>query len=162
MNAAGLVALILRSWQATASILLVDDDPNVEATVAAVLRNEGYSVVSCSNLAVARDALRQQRFNLVISEQAFDEPGDGLGLLRDAKRHSQSASIVLTSYGSEHAENVAREMGIHHYLRKPCSIDLLRRTVRDALDEAQPPGERRIVEEARGEHRATEADRNGN
>lgn len=119
--------------------------------MAAVLRSEGYTVVSCSNLAVARDALNQQHFDLVISEQAFDEPGDGLELMVNAQRRSQSAAIVLTSYGSEHAENVAREMGIRHYLHKPCSIELLRRTVRTALEELQPPGERRTIEEARGE-----------
>jgi DNA-binding NtrC family response regulator len=144
-----------------ASILLVDDDPNVEATVAAVLRTEGYEVVSRSNLALAKKELQQRTFDLVISEQAFDEPGDGLALMAEAHRQSGSGSIVLTGYGSEQAENVARERGIHHYLRKPCSIELLRRTVREAIDEASAPRERRVSEEARGASWPSEVDQNG-
>jgi DNA-binding response OmpR family regulator len=145
-----------------ASILLVDDDPNVEETITAVLRNEGYVVTSHSNLAAALDELGEKRFDLVISEQAFEEPADGLALLVEAQRRSQSGAIVLTSYGSEHAENVAREMGLHHYLRKPCSIELLRHTVQGALEEARPPGQRRISEDARGGLRPTEIEPEGN
>ena len=145
-----------------ASILLVDDDPNVEATCAALLRTEGYEVVSCSKLALAREQLRKRRFDLVIAEQAFDEPGDGLQLLVDAQRSGRSGSIVLTSYGSEHAEGLAQEMGIRHYLSKPCSIDLLRHTVRQALAEALPPGERRVSEDALGAPRPTPMERAGN
>lgn len=140
------------------SILLVDDAPNVEATVAAVLRNDGFDVTTAVNPTAARMAMQGHPFDLVISEQAFDEPGDGLALLQLARQRDRSGTIVLTGYGSEHAENMARDSGIHHYLRKPCSIEILKKMVRQAIAEAQGDGPRRVVEEARSpEGRPAEA-----
>ena len=61
-------------------ILIVDDEELVSGTYQDFLRLEGYSVEVADSVAVAREKLREQRFDLVITDYKMPRE-DGLDLI---------------------------------------------------------------------------------
>jgi len=102
-----------------ASILIVEDEPQQRQLVAEILRAEGFQVCEAKSHQAAICALKQQTFNLVISDLNLGD-GDGLKLLFEASRQQpQAGTILVTAYGSiEHAVG-AIHAGIDDYLSKP-------------------------------------------
>jgi CheY-like chemotaxis protein len=110
-------------------ILLVDDDPAATRLYRAMLVHEGHEVVT---LAAGVDAVEQatrERFDVVITD--FNMPGIKgdvtLSLLR--ARLPDLPVVILTSEPSPSLEKRARDAGAAAFLRKPCTAELLTRTV---------------------------------
>ncbi len=128
----------------SAAILVVDDEPDLRTLYELTLLREGYEVVSAADVAEARDALAQRRFDMLITDMRLPD-GLGLDLLKEllaAQRPEKS--IVITAYGSAENAVEALKSGAFDYLTKPVDLKQLRSAVRSALqsarNNAQPPG----------------------
>jgi len=110
-------------------ILLVDDDPAAVRLYRAMLVQEGHEVVVCDSGVDAVEAAGRDQFDLVITD--FNMPGIKgdvtLSLIR--ARFPDLPVVILTSEPSPTVERRARDAGAAAFLRKPCSADLLARTV---------------------------------
>src|SRR5688572_29579249 len=86
--------------QGRGRILVVDDQRNMRATTAMLLRAEGYSVLEAGSGDEALTALATHPLDLLLTDLKM-EPLDGLTLLKrglDVSPHLQV--IVMTAYGS--------------------------------------------------------------
>ncbi|GGH53559.1 sigma-54-dependent Fis family transcriptional regulator [Comamonas phosphati] len=117
----------------SASILVVDDEPDLRTLYELSLLREGYRVETAACVQEARELLRSCRFDVVISDMRLP---DGMGLeilqeLREQRRRERC--IVITAYGS--AENAvgALRAGAFDYLTKPVDLKQFRQVVASAI-----------------------------
>ena len=115
-------------------VLFVDDEQNVLDGLKRTLRplREEWTVAFANGGRKALELLGTPGFDAVITDMRM--PGmDGLTLLRQvAERHPTLLRVVLS--GQSEMEGLAKSAGAtHHYLAKPCSLDVLRSTVNRAF-----------------------------
>ncbi|MFL5318504.1 MAG: sigma-54-dependent transcriptional regulator [Myxococcaceae bacterium] len=97
----------------------MDDQRNMRATTAMLLRAEGYSVSEAASGDEALHLLGQAPVDLMLTDLKM-EPMDGLTLLRRALEVSpQTQIIVMTAYGSIESAVEAMRRGAYDYVTKP-------------------------------------------
>nr|MBA3641501.1 response regulator [Acidobacteriota bacterium] len=69
----------------TARVLVVDDEPSMRQMLSFALRREGYDVTTADDGRTALEALRDGRFDLVVTDVRMPEVS-GVDLLREAKQ----------------------------------------------------------------------------
>jgi DNA-binding response OmpR family regulator len=120
------------------TILLAEDDANLRAMLAIVLRREGHRIVELRNGGELREQLdalyrRDQPAPeglMIISDLRMPE-ADGLSLMRAvAERGHHPPFIILTAFGSAEVHAAARALGALGVLDKPFDFDELRHEVR--------------------------------
>jgi len=117
-----------------ARILVVDDQRNMRATTALVLRQEGYRVEEAESGEQALARLLAEPFDVVLTDLRM-EPLDGLAVMRGALDVSPSTQvIVMTGYGTVESAVQAMQAGAHDYLSKPFKEGELLVRVQRALE----------------------------
>ncbi|MHB1425290.1 MAG: hybrid sensor histidine kinase/response regulator [Gemmataceae bacterium] len=115
------------------SVLLVDDEDDVAHTVSNILLRENYEVVVARSAAAALSALSKRAYDVVMLELSF-AGSDGLRLLAEIRRQSPTTCcIVLTGFASVESAVAALRRGAYDYLVKPCVIEDLKQTIRQAI-----------------------------
>ena len=125
------------SLQAPARILIIDDEPDLRTLYELTLLRQGYQVEAAGDLQQAREILKTQRFDAVITDMRLPD-GLGLELLRDlASQHRPERCVVITAHGS--AENAVESLkaGAFDYLTKPVDLKQFRTVVASALQGTQ-------------------------
>ena len=127
------------------SVLVVDDDPYILQTVAAILNEEGYAVDTAhSALEAARTAARTHPEVVLLDIRM---PGlDGVRFAQELRARDQTPKIlVMTAYN---ARKLAREIGADGFVDKPFELrDLVGAVERDCGSPSPAPGTRpRAVE----------------
>ncbi|MBI5556138.1 MAG: sigma 54-interacting transcriptional regulator [Deltaproteobacteria bacterium] len=119
----------------TGSILLVDDDKMVLATLERYLASMGYPFVSVTEGQKAIELLNSEHFDIVISDIQMPRP-DGIQLLRHIKKeHAGIDVILMTGYSQAYTfTDVIRE-GATDYLEKPFTGDAVRAKIFRILKE---------------------------
>ena len=99
-----------------ASILCVDDDPDVVALKKQILESAGHKVTACLSTEQAVHALSDQTFDAVVTDWRL---GDGLGreVVQSAKAHASVPVIVVSGFVTEAFQ--AAEPLADLYLEKP-------------------------------------------
>ena len=135
-----------------AHLLLVDDDHNTLASLSRAFRLAGHEATVCDNAARAIDLLRDDSFDLILSDVVM--PGkSGLELLADLKKAGVKTPIVLIS-GQANIEMAvkATKLGALDFLEKPLSTDKLLVTVENALRLSRLEDENRELRHRLGKH----------
>jgi len=129
-------------------VLLVDDDEFALWGMAKVLGGEGYQVVTAASGSEALELLKQDSFDLVLTDLKM--PGvDGLEVLRQAKEIApQAIVLILTGYASLESAIEALREGAYDYLVKPCSGDELKLKIERGLERVRLAEERQRAEKA--------------
>jgi len=110
-------------------ILVVDDQAEVRRLVKLVLVRKGYAVAEAANGRIALQCLRDEPFDLVITDVQMPEV-DGITLLEQCVAlYPQVDVVVLTAYGSIQNAVDAMKRGAIDYLTKPFEIADLERKV---------------------------------
>lgn len=117
-----------------AHLLILDDDPGIRDTLAAILRHDGYAVRTAGQLDDALAVLGAVSCDLILADLhcAGDDGRDLLAELRDIAPHA--IIIVLTSYATLDTALHALRAGAYAYLSKPTDIEELRLTVVRGLE----------------------------
>lgn len=104
------------------SILVIEDDPDISALVAANLRDEGYAVETAADGAAGLAELTTAAYDAVILDLML--PGmDGLEVCRRLRTLPHYTPIIIISSKSAEAQRiVGLEMGADDYLCKPFSV----------------------------------------
>ncbi len=101
------------------SLLLVDDDRHVLASMADWLRDLGYATDTATNLAEGIAAVDRKHYDLVLADIHLGEE-DGFNLLTYCrKNHPAAAVIMITGYGTVEAAVEAIRLGAFDFLTKP-------------------------------------------
>ena len=129
-------------------VLVVDDDPFALRSIAKVLEGGRYQVMTAINGSEALDLLRQDSFDLVLTDLKMPEV-DGLEVLRQAREIApQAVVLILTGYASVESAIEALREGAYDYLVKPYSADELRLKIERGLERVRLTEERQRAEEA--------------
>ncbi len=130
------------------TVLIVDDEKNIRATVARGLRLEGYRTEEAENGREALTSLDDGGIDLVLLDVQMPEM-DGLALLSAMReRGSRVPAIVLTAHGSIERAVAAVKLGAYDFIEKPPSIERILLAVANALDRDRLVREnRRLTEE---------------
>jgi len=129
------------------NVLVVDDDEFALRGIARALGGESYQVVTATSGSEALDLLKQDSFDLVLTDLKM--PGvDGLDILRQARELvPQAMVLILTGYASVDSAIEALREGAYDYLVKPCSGDELKLKIERGLERVRLAEERQRAEE---------------
>lgn len=116
-----------------ASILVVDDEPDLRTLYELTLLREGYRVETASSMQEARQQLKDLRFDAVITDMRLPD-GFGMELLRDLRdQQRRERCVVMTAYGSAENAVEALRSGAFDYLTKPVDLKQFRSVVASAV-----------------------------
>jgi DNA-binding response OmpR family regulator len=136
---------------ATKTVLLVDDEATLVATLRYNLEREGYRVVTAADGDKALTVARQERPDLVLLDLMLPVI-DGLEVCRILRRETSVPILMLTARAGEVDKVVGLELGADDYVTKPFSTRellarvraLLRRTTSASDEEVIVSGDLRI------------------
>jgi len=115
-------------------ILVVDDQRNMRATTALLLRDYGYTVTEASSGEEALGVLASSGVDLMLTDLKMT-PMDGLTLLKKALEASPRLQVVMmTAFGSVETAVEAMRQGAYDYVQKPFKDGELRYRVERALE----------------------------
>jgi CheY-like chemotaxis protein len=119
------------------SILLIDDDSLVLATLLRLLERAGYAVQAFQKTAAAIQASMMEEFDLVITDIRMPEI-DGIQAIRyirevrQKNNWQQAPEIFITGYAQDY-EPSARALHPHAFIHKPFDSGEVREVVRKAF-----------------------------
>ena len=108
-------------------VLIVDDDPDFQEIVRAILGRAGYSVVSAFSEREGLDMARREKPHLILLDIIMETSTDGFEFCREARRDPQIKHTPILGISA-----IEKVIGVHHspdsdpglfpvdgYLRKP-------------------------------------------
>lgn len=120
-----------------ATILVVDDEPLVRATLKTVLTRAGHDVVFCENGREALEAFTDWQVDVVLSDVRMPQ-GDGAWLLREIRKISAVLPVFLMTGLAEDPRLDGVVFGAHtRLLTKPLDLRGLLATLAE-LDTDEP------------------------
>jgi DNA-binding NtrC family response regulator len=127
--------------QASAHLLIVDDDPVTLDLLKEVLSKEGYDVVTALSGEEAIGRGSDRVFDIVITDVRMGET-NGMEVLRSFKKLApETTVIVITAFGSIETAIEAIREGAFDYISKPFKLEEIKFTLRRALEQ------RRLLQE---------------
>ena len=115
------------------NILVVENEVGMRATLCAILEDAGYKVSGLDKGAEALEMIRNQPFNVVITDIRLPDI-NGMEILELAKEIDPDvAVIVMTGYASLETAVEAVNEGAYAYFVKPANVDEIKTTIINAL-----------------------------
>ena len=123
----------------TGTILVVDDERSMREFLSIMSKKEGHDVVVADCGRAAVKILERRPVDLLISDIKMPDMS-GVDVLRRAKEIRQDiVGIMITAFKSTESAVEALRLGAHDYLEKPFDNELLKKKVRDALEQRRVP-----------------------
>jgi DNA-binding response OmpR family regulator len=135
-----------------ATVLVVDDDPDIRLLTKLNLERDGYTIVTASNGEEALDAVRVAPPDLIVLDVMM--PGvDGWAVLEQLKSAldkpvTEIPVILVTALGAPMDRVKGGIEGAVRYLTKPMDLEALRSAVAEALAKPEPPQRRKAQHHA--------------
>ena len=126
-----------------ATILVVDDEPELCRALSKLLTRNGYEVLTAGNGEDALKILRQQTVHLVLSDLQMPRMG-GLDLLKAAQVIAPDVEfVIITGHGTIETAVDAMKTGAYDFVEKPFSTSTTLKVVRKALEKQRLIAENR-------------------
>ena len=128
----------------SATVLCVDDEPNILSSLRRLLRPLQVNIVLANSGAEGLEAMQRQPADLVISDMRMPEMDGATFLTEIARRWPETVRILLTGYADLGSTIKAINEGhIFRYISKPWEENDVRITVQRALERKALLAERR-------------------
>src|SRR5215467_11582900 len=119
---------------AESRLLIVDDERLHLKALCDTLQDEGYSVNGFSSAKEALQALREEEFDVLLTDLMMPEM-DGISLLRAALEIDKAlVGIVMTGQGTIPTAVEAMKMGALDYVLKPFKLSVVLPVIGKALN----------------------------
>jgi two-component system KDP operon response regulator KdpE len=118
--------------ESRATILVVEDEPEIRRLLRSVLGAEGHKVVESATARRGSIDAATHKPDLVIIDLGLPD-GDGIGVIRAVRKWSPTPILVLSARVQERAKIEALDAGADDYVTKPFSVGELLARVRVAL-----------------------------
>ena len=117
-----------------ASVLIVDDEPNIRRMLGALLREQGYTTNEAGDGVAAIKKMAEVEADVILLDLAL--PGvTGLELLDKLHERWPLAPIIMMSGRASLSDAVqATKRGAFHFIEKPLTPEAVLLTIRGALD----------------------------
>lgn len=114
-------------------VLVVDDDDALRLLLEDILTREGFDVVTAADGQIAIELLREQTFDLVLSDIVMPNVS-GYGLLTFLNQNLPSTHVImLTAYSELNLAVECKELGADDFIGKPFMRGDLLNTIRQVL-----------------------------
>ena len=129
------------------SVLVVDDEAGVRASLSAILGDEGYAVEAVGSGEEALAALESRRYDVVLLDVWL--PGaDGLEVLRRIREtDAELPVVVISGHGTIETAVKAVRLGAQDFVEKPLSLEKTLVAVRNALQRRRLESEVRVLKQ---------------
>jgi two-component system response regulator PilR (NtrC family) len=131
----------------SATVLLVDDEPDILELLELALRKMGLEADRAGNVREALAKLAARRYDLCLTDMRMPD-GDGLQIVQHIMQNNLDIPVaVITAHGNMENAIIALKAGAFDYLAKPVSLDQLRALVKSALKlpQAGPTGDKTLL-----------------
>lgn len=119
-------------------LLLVDDEAGFVEVMKKRLSRRNIRVTAALNGTEAIRVLRRNDFDVAVLDLKMEDM-DGIEVLKIFRKMAPEMPVImLTGHGSEVAAEEGITLGASGYLTKPCSLDDLLETIREAAEQAGP------------------------
>jgi two-component system nitrogen regulation response regulator NtrX len=126
-----------------ASVLIVDDEPNIRRMVGALLGAEGYEVHEAADARSGLDKASETDPDLVLLDLMMPNPTDGLVLLEQLRERIPDLPVVMMSGRAGLGDAVkATRLGAVNFLEKPLTPEGVLLAISGALELRQARRER--------------------
>src|SRR4051812_14556805 len=111
------------------NILVVDDEKTQRETLAQILRDQSFQVVTAPDATSAFQILSQTTFDIILTD--FRMPGgSGIDVAKKAAELCpESVTLIMTAYADVQSVIEAMRAGVVDYLLKPLNVDSLLRKI---------------------------------
>jgi len=117
-------------------LLLVDDEAGFVEVMKKRLSRRNIQVTAALSGTEGIQVLRRNEFDVAVLDLKMEDM-DGIEVLKIFRKMAPDMPVImLTGHGSEVAAEEGITLGASNYLTKPCSLDDLLETIREAADEA--------------------------
>ena len=134
-----------------ASVLIVDDEPNIRRMVGALLAAEGYAVREAPDGAGAVSAATEAEPDVVLLDLMMPGDVDGMAALGKLRERLPEVPVVMMSGRAGLSDAVkATKLGAFHFLEKPLTPESVLLTLSSALALRRARSEARTLREDLG------------
>lgn len=114
--------------------LLVDDDSLIRSSLSLIFMSKGCFLLAKETAEQGLEAAKKDRFDIIISD--FKLPGmNGLEFFtKVAKIQPNTVNILISGQGGNGMASKAAEAGIHHFIKKPFSLETLTNTLAPLIE----------------------------
>lgn len=117
------------------NILVVDDEINAREGLTKLLQRSGYEVSAAENGFEALKKVKNNTYDLIITDIRMPEMG-GMQLLKEIKGLvSGMGVIMITAFGEVESYLEAMDLGAFEYMSKPINVDELKKVIWKLLGE---------------------------
>jgi two-component system nitrogen regulation response regulator NtrX len=116
------------------TVLVVDDEQSIRASLSGVLMDEGFSVLKAEDGHMALEMVKQEVPEVILLDIWM--PGiDGIETLNRIKsRYPEIQVIMISGHGTIETAVKATKLGAFDFIEKPLSLDKVVLTINHALD----------------------------
>ena len=111
------------------TVLIVDDQTSVLVTLEAILKKEGFIVISCTNSLDAFENIQREKFDVVVTDAVMPMGTSGFSLISTIRSQpSQNSKVpILMLTGKRDPADVEKaiSVGANDYMIKPIDPDVL-------------------------------------
>lgn len=113
-------------------LLLVEDDAEMAAMLAAYLQRQGFHVSRADSRAGALEALRTGRVDLILLDVSLGKD-DGVQICAEIRAAQDVPIIMVSALSADHQRMAGYEVGADDYIAKPFAMDALLARIRALL-----------------------------
>jgi two-component system response regulator (stage 0 sporulation protein F) len=120
-----------------AKVLVVDDEAPIRALISKILVKDGHEVLEAENGQVACNLCSGANIDLIITDLVMPEK-NGIEMIIEMKKNHPQLKVIAISGGVGFSGyfdllSVARLLGAKHIIKKPFTVDDIRKAVNDML-----------------------------
>ncbi|MFN3276018.1 MAG: response regulator transcription factor [Paracoccus sp. (in: a-proteobacteria)] len=116
-------------------LLLVEDDADMAAMLAAYLQRHGFHVTTAASRAGALAALAGARVDLILLDVSLGDD-NGVAICAEIREAQDVPVIMVSALSADHQRMAGYEVGADDYIAKPFNPDLLLARIRAVLRRA--------------------------
>lgn len=121
--------LLFENGGKTQHVLIVDDEEKLGRFISIVLKQIGYTSVSCQSVADARKQIENRPWSLIITDIVMPRES-GFDLMRwISRQHPDLPVIAMTAHSTQAIESQLPKLGFADVVYKPFTVDTLRQAV---------------------------------
>ena len=130
----------------TRTLLLLDDEANILASLKRLLRREGYTILIANNSTEAFELLSAHPVGVVVSDQRMPDMTGTEFLSRVKDLYPDTIRMVLSGYTDlQSVIEAINEGSIYRFLTKPWDDDQLRGVIREAFQRQEMSQENALL-----------------